>query len=156
AVVVGLQLHGAQRRPPRLWEHAHRVCPEAASGRSEGRDDPANHRGQPSPVSRVRAEEHVRFAMTHRRFVAAGFGFALAIALAAVPVRGAGWSPQLAAKYLDERQREWFAWPQAQSPNGPCVSCHTGMPYLVARPALRRLLKETQPTMYETGLLDRL
>jgi squalene-hopene/tetraprenyl-beta-curcumene cyclase len=30
------------------------------------------------------------------------------------------------------------------------------MPYLIARPALRRLLKETQPTMYETGLLDRL
>jgi hypothetical protein len=30
------------------------------------------------------------------------------------------------------------------------------MPYLLARPALRRLLKETQPTMYETGLLNRL
>jgi len=94
--------------------------------------------------------------MTHRLFAAAGCGLALAIALKAVPVRGAGWNPQLAAKYLDERQREWFAWPQAQSPNGPCVSCHTGMPYLIARPALRRLLKEPQPTMYETGLLDRL
>jgi squalene-hopene/tetraprenyl-beta-curcumene cyclase len=94
--------------------------------------------------------------MTHRLFAAAGCGLALAIGFSAVPVRGAGWSAQLAAKYLDERQREWFAWPQAQSPNGPCVSCHTGMPYLVARPALRRLLKEAQPTMYETGLLDRL
>jgi squalene-hopene/tetraprenyl-beta-curcumene cyclase len=94
--------------------------------------------------------------MTQRLFAATGSGLALAIAFAVVPVRGAGWSPQLAAKYLDERQREWFAWPQAQSPNGPCVSCHTGMPYLIARPALRRLLKESQPTMYETGLLDRL
>jgi squalene-hopene/tetraprenyl-beta-curcumene cyclase len=94
--------------------------------------------------------------MTHRLLAATGSGLALAIAFAVVPVRGAGWSPQLAAKYLDERQREWFAWPQAQSPNGPCVSCHTGMPYLIARPALRRLLKESQPTMYETGLLDRL
>ena len=69
--------------------------------------------------------------MTHRLFAAAGCGLALAIALKAVPVRDAGWNPQLAAKYLDERQREWFAWPQAQSPNGPCVSCHTGMPYLI-------------------------
>jgi squalene-hopene/tetraprenyl-beta-curcumene cyclase len=30
------------------------------------------------------------------------------------------------------------------------------MTYLLARPALRRRLKESQPTMYETGLLDRL
>jgi len=94
--------------------------------------------------------------MTHRLFVAAGCVLALAIASTAVPVRGDGWNPQLAAKYLDERQRDWFAWPQAQSSNGPCVSCHTGMPYLIARPALRRLLKQPQPTMYETGLLDRL
>ena len=66
------------------------------------------------------------------------------------------WSPALAAKYLDGRQREWFAWPQAQSANGPCVSCHTGLPYLVARPALRRLLKEADATIYERGLRDRL
>ena len=42
------------------------------------------------------------------------------------------------------------------SADGPCVSCHTGMTYLLARPALRRVLKESQPTMYEVGLLDRL
>jgi hypothetical protein len=86
-----------------------------------------------------------------------GFGLALIAAFADRSVGGAsGWNPQLAAKYLDGRQQEWFAWPRAQSKDGPCVSCHTGMPYLLARPALRRLLKETQPTMYETGLLDRL
>src|SRR5262245_31771057 len=94
--------------------------------------------------------------MTPRLFIVVGCGLGLAISIAVVPVRGAGWNPQLAAKYLDGRQQEWFAWPQAQSKNGPCVSCHTGMPYLIARPALRRLLKEAQPTMYETGLLDRL
>ena len=94
--------------------------------------------------------------MTHRLLVAAACALGLTIAFVAVPVRGAGWNPQLAAKYLDDRQRDWFAWPRAQSKDGPCVSCHTGMPYLLARPALRRLLKETQPTMYETGLLDRL
>jgi hypothetical protein len=94
--------------------------------------------------------------MTHRLCAAAGCGLALAVVVASVSVRGAGWNPQLAATYLDTRQQEWFAWPRAQSKDGPCVSCHTGMPYLIARPALRRVLKEAQPTMYETGLLDRL
>src|SRR6476469_2609821 len=95
--------------------------------------------------------------MSHRPlFAAAASGLVIAVLVAVAPVRGAGWNPQLAAKYLDERQRDWFAWPQAQSSNGPCVSCKTGLPSLIARPALRRLLKEPQPTMYETGLLDRL
>jgi len=67
-----------------------------------------------------------------------------------------GWSPALAAGYLDARQKEWFVWPRAASPDGPCVSCHTGMPYLLARPALRRVLKETTPTQYEIGLRNRL
>jgi len=68
----------------------------------------------------------------------------------------ADWSPEAAAGYLDSRQKEWFSWKPAMSADGPCVSCHTGMTYLLARPALRRVLKESQPTMYEVGLLDRL
>src|SRR5688500_15267308 len=68
----------------------------------------------------------------------------------------ADWNPELAARYLDGRQKEWFSWKPAMSADGPCVSCHTGMTYLLARPALRRRLKESQPTMYEVGLLDRL
>src|SRR5438093_11391419 len=68
----------------------------------------------------------------------------------------AQWNPQLAAQYLDARQRQWSAWPPAASPDGPCVSCHTGMTYLLARPALRRALGEPQPTAYEQRLLDRL
>ena len=68
----------------------------------------------------------------------------------------ADWNPKLAAEYLDGRQQAWFAWPRAASANGPCVSCHTGMTYLLARPALRRVLGEVQPTKYETGLLNRL
>lgn len=68
----------------------------------------------------------------------------------------ADWSPRLAADYLDARQKEWFAWPRAQTPGGPCVSCHTGVTYLMARPELRRKLGETNPTEYETGLLKTL
>jgi squalene-hopene/tetraprenyl-beta-curcumene cyclase len=63
------------------------------------------------------------------------------------------WSPRLAADYLDGRQKEWFAWKTAQTAGGPCVSCHTGVTYLLARPELRRKLGEHEPTSYETGLL---
>ena len=74
----------------------------------------------------------------------------------ALPAFAADWNPRLAADYLDSRQKEWFAWDRAKAPGGPCVSCHTGATYLLARPALRRALGESQPTPYETGLLDAL
>src|SRR5213594_4955085 len=78
--------------------------------------------------------------------------------LTLTPTRGFAqdWSPRLAAQYLDGRQKDWFVWKRAASADGPCVSCHTGMTYLLARPALRRALGESQPTPYERGLLDRL
>jgi squalene-hopene/tetraprenyl-beta-curcumene cyclase len=63
------------------------------------------------------------------------------------------WSPKLAAEYLDSRQREWFAWGPAKAAGGPCVSCHTGATYLLARSALRRRLREVESTRYEAGLL---
>lgn len=72
----------------------------------------------------------------------------------ALPAWCADWNPSLAADYLDGRQKDWSAWPVAKSARGTCVSCHTGMTYLMARPALRKVLGETQPTPYETGLLD--
>jgi squalene-hopene/tetraprenyl-beta-curcumene cyclase len=68
----------------------------------------------------------------------------------------ADWSPRLAADYLDAREKEWFAWKPAQTPGGPCVSCHTGVTYLMVRPALRKELGEAEPTSYETGLRDAL
>jgi squalene-hopene/tetraprenyl-beta-curcumene cyclase len=80
----------------------------------------------------------------------------VAFMVTTVNVLTADWSPQAAARYLDERQKQWFEWKPALSADGPCVSCHTGMTYLLARPALRRVLKEDQPTVYERGLLDRL
>jgi hypothetical protein len=80
----------------------------------------------------------------------------VAVLVATTSTLSADWSPEAAARYLDGRQQEWFAWKTAMSADGPCVSCHTGMTYLLARPALRRRLKESQPTMYEAGLLDRL
>jgi hypothetical protein len=65
----------------------------------------------------------------------------------------AGWDPRLAADYLDARQQEWFRWPPAKATGGTCLSCHTGATYLLARPALRRVLDESLPASYETRLL---
>ena len=76
--------------------------------------------------------------------------------LLALPVFAAEWNPRAAADYLDARQKQWLAWPAANSNGAPCVSCHTGATYLLARPALRRILGESEPTPYETTLLDSL
>ena len=77
---------------------------------------------------------------------------------ATAKVMTADWSPQAAARYLDERQKQWFEWKPAMSANGPCVSCHTGMTYLLARPVLRRALKEDLAKIREgakdAGLID--
>jgi squalene-hopene/tetraprenyl-beta-curcumene cyclase len=70
-----------------------------------------------------------------------------------LPAAAADWNPRLAAQYLDSRQKEWFVWPRANAAAKPCVSCHTGVTYLLARPALRKALGEDTPTEYETGLL---
>jgi squalene-hopene/tetraprenyl-beta-curcumene cyclase len=73
--------------------------------------------------------------------------------LAAVPVFCGDWSARAAEQYMDSRQKEWVAWPGASRSGVACVSCHTGLPYLVARPALRQALNEkTGPTLHE-GLL---
>ncbi|HUB78658.1 MAG TPA: hypothetical protein VMB03_07680 [Bryobacteraceae bacterium] len=71
----------------------------------------------------------------------------------ALPGWCATWNPRLAADYLDARQKAWFAWPAAKSAGGTCVSCHTQLTYMIARPALREVLGETGPTEYETAIL---
>src|SRR5271169_4135307 len=79
--------------------------------------------------------------------------FGALLALAVVPAFCEDWNAGLAAQYMDSRQKEWVAWPMAMASGVACVSCHTGLPYLVARPALRRALGErTGPTLYENML----
>ena len=87
--------------------------------------------------------------MTFRHGARPSFLLVLATAL---PVFAEEWSPRRAADYLDARQKDWFAWKAATAPGGPCVSCHTGVTYLLARPVLRKALGESQPTSYEKGL----
>lgn len=81
--------------------------------------------------------------------------FACMLLLAAcAPSFSGDWNPKLAADYLDGRQKAWFEWQPAKATGGACMSCHTGAPYLLARPALRRALGEKQPTTWETNLLN--
>lgn len=80
----------------------------------------------------------------------------LLLTLAVAPGFAGDWNPRLAAEYMDSRQKDWFVWPRANQNATPCVSCHTNLTYLLARPALRRALGESAPTEYETGLLNML
>src|ERR1022692_2401143 len=79
----------------------------------------------------------------------------LLVGMSGLPGYGADWNARLAADYLDAREKAWFVWPNATSyTGGPCMSCHTGIPYLLARPLLRRALGEAQPTSWEQGLVS--
>ena len=78
---------------------------------------------------------------------------AVALAFAILPAWCGDWNPKLAEQYLDSRQQAWVAWPHALESGVACVSCHTGLPYLLARPALRRTLGESGPTLYEGVLV---
>lgn len=77
----------------------------------------------------------------------------LAIGLVCAPAWSADWNPRLAADYLDQREKQWFEWPPAKASGGPCVSCHTQLPYSLARPLLRKALRETEPTAFEKGIV---
>src|SRR5688572_8401783 len=64
------------------------------------------------------------------------------------------WDPKLAAQYMDQRQKEWVAFKPAAAPGGTCTSCHTGLLYAMARPALRKALKEgKEPNEYEKEIV---
>ena len=77
-----------------------------------------------------------------------------ALAILAAAASREDWSPRLAAQFLDSRQKAWFAWPPANKSGVSCMSCHTGLPYLLGRRALRRALGEPDPTLYEALLID--
>ena len=65
------------------------------------------------------------------------------------------WDKAAAAKYLDEREVWWQAWPHAQKDHDTvCVSCHTQVPYALARPALRNQLGEHAISDPERVMLD--
>jgi len=70
------------------------------------------------------------------------------------PGQAASWNQAAAADYLDGRQAWWRTWPTAARDNDTsCVSCHTSLPYALARPALRAALHEAGTSPAEIDLL---
>jgi squalene-hopene/tetraprenyl-beta-curcumene cyclase len=70
-------------------------------------------------------------------------------------VKAGDWNRFTAARYLDARETWWLAWPKSQRDHETaCVSCHTAVPYAMARPALRKSLGETTPSATEQSMLN--
>jgi squalene-hopene/tetraprenyl-beta-curcumene cyclase len=67
----------------------------------------------------------------------------------------ASWSPKAAASYLDYREAWWMQWSvAARDQKTFCVSCHTVLPYALARPELARKLGEDAPPVGEVKVLE--
>jgi len=65
------------------------------------------------------------------------------------------WSATAAAKYLDQRAAWWETWPASQRDHQTvCVSCHTILPYVLARPKLSAFLAETNVAAPERTVLE--
>jgi squalene-hopene/tetraprenyl-beta-curcumene cyclase len=65
------------------------------------------------------------------------------------------WRPKAAGQYLDGRADWWLNWSGAARGQGTaCISCHTAMPFALARPALAEPLGETAAGAVERRLID--
>jgi squalene-hopene/tetraprenyl-beta-curcumene cyclase len=74
----------------------------------------------------------------------------------ATPDARKDWDRAAAAQYLDERINLWFERAsELKTGNGKttCISCHTVIPYLLARPVLRKAMNQSAPTAQEVRLL---
>lgn len=95
-----------------------------------------------------------------RLLVLASLALVAAIAITRVEARGAadpGWDAKAAAAYLDGRAEWWTTWPNAARDRGTyCMSCHTTLPYAIARPELRQMLGEAGPSAAERKILGNL
>jgi squalene-hopene/tetraprenyl-beta-curcumene cyclase len=87
---------------------------------------------------------------------AAGFAVSLLAADSRSPSADrVSWSGKAAAAYLDGRLAWWMGWSAAARDHETfCVSCHTVVPYALARPALRAAVAEQGPSPIERKLLD--
>jgi squalene-hopene/tetraprenyl-beta-curcumene cyclase len=65
------------------------------------------------------------------------------------------WDAKKAADYLDSREVWWQGWAPAQQGHGTiCISCHTVVPYAMARPTLRLTADENALSAPEKVLTD--
>lgn len=87
----------------------------------------------------------------------------LVLGLSALTMHAAGpaapqdWDATAAARYLDRRMDTWWSNSKVlQTGDGTarCLSCHTALPYALARPALRRTLSDPEATANERLMLQ--
>jgi squalene-hopene/tetraprenyl-beta-curcumene cyclase len=68
------------------------------------------------------------------------------------------WNKIGAAQFLDNRGEAWFNFGSAhrgqKETKSTCVSCHSLLPYALARPTLRRISDDSPPTKLETKILE--
>ena len=71
------------------------------------------------------------------------------------PAEPGGWDQPGAAKYLDDRMEAWLVAKRRKlaSDETTCVSCHTTVAYVVARPPLRRAMHVNEVTPQEERVL---
>ena len=80
---------------------------------------------------------------------------AAALFAATLSAQNPGWDAQAAASYLDGRMEWWIGWPSAQRDHETfCISCHTALPYAMARPTLRAALSAKDLAPQEQKVLD--
>lgn len=86
--------------------------------------------------------------------VCLGLGLAGAGAQKAPAPASPAWNARAAAAYLDGREEWWLHWPTAaRDHDTACVSCHTALPYALARPALHTALHDADLAPAERGMI---
>ena len=67
------------------------------------------------------------------------------------------WDESKATEYLDRRGEEWFKFGSADrgqaKSKSSCISCHSLLSYALARPILRQLADDEEPTVWEAKLI---
>lgn len=84
------------------------------------------------------------------------FSVSMLVACSRPPARVSNtWDRKAAARYLDYRATWWEGWNgSARDHDTFCVSCHTSLPYALARPALRSALAEDRVSDNEQKLIN--
>lgn len=80
---------------------------------------------------------------------------ALSVGVVQATPKAPGWDAAEAARYLDGRLTWWRQWPKAQRDHGTvCVSCHTALPHVLARPVLRAQMGDHGRSPAEIAMID--
>src|SRR5690348_15377694 len=107
---------------------------------------------EPGQSGRQRPPVGIRQAQAAAAIIATAVLLPLGTLTNATSARDSGpssWDSNAAAAYLDQRSSGWMRGMGAIDHGTFCISCHTGLPYALARSALRAGLGEPGPSSTE-------